>query len=161
MSTVIPAGIEISAKLLMVGLRIAGRAEKREFPNTAAGHVRVRAFLRRPGVVVRVCMEATGVYGLDLALALDGAPGLELMVANPRSVHDFARARMQRSKDDDLDLEVLIDYAARMPFRPWSRPSPAALQLRGLMRTVRGLIDARTAAKNRLHAVTACASSSV
>jgi transposase len=101
-------------------------------------------------------MEATGLYGLDLALTLDGASGLELMVANPRSVHDFARARLQRSKDDDLDLEVLIDYAARMPFRPWARPSAVALQLRGLMRTIRGLIDARTAAKNRLHAITAC-----
>jgi transposase len=156
MSTVIPAGIEISAKTLHVGLRLDGHVEKREFPNTAAGHRKIRTFLRRRGAVVRVCMEATGVYGLDLALALEGAPGLELMVANPRSVHDFARARMQRSKDDDLDLDLLIDYAARMPFRPWLRPSAAALQLRSLMRTVRGLVNDRTAAKNRLHAVTAC-----
>ncbi len=157
MITMIPAGIEVSAKTLLVGLRRDGQTQKREFPNTAAGHRRIRTFLRRRGAVVRVCLEATGVYSLDLALALDGAPGLELMVANPRSVHDFARARMRRSKDDALDLEVLIDYAARMPFRPWSRPSSTELHLRGLMRTVRGLIDARTAAKNRLHAVTACA----
>lgn len=157
MSILVPAGIEVSAKTLLVGLRLDGRTEKREFPNTPTGHRRVRGFLHRRGTVVRVCMEATGVYGLDAALALEGAPGLELMVANPRSVHDFARARMQRSKDDALDLEVLIDYAARMPFRPWSRPSLAELQLRGLMRTVRALIDARTAAKNRLHAVAACA----
>ena len=39
------------------------------------------------------------------------------MMANPRAVRNFARATMQRSKNDQLDALVLLEFAARMEFQ--------------------------------------------
>ena len=44
----------------------------------------------------RVCLESTGIYSLDAALALHRSARIEVMVANPRAIHDFAKARYQR-----------------------------------------------------------------
>jgi transposase len=46
---------------------------------------------RSAGKVIRIVLESTGVYGLDLAMVLDGA-GFEVMVANPRASANFAKA---------------------------------------------------------------------
>src|SRR5690606_24887672 len=51
---------------------------------------------------LRVVMEATGIYYLDLALQLVEA-GVEVMVVNPKASHHFARAMSQRSKTDAQD----------------------------------------------------------
>jgi transposase len=74
------------------------------------------------------------------------------MVANPRAVRHFATALMQRSKNDQLDAGVLEQFAARMPFQPWTRPSPAALALHALARRLGQLVEMQTAEKNRQHA---------
>jgi len=66
-------------------------------------------------------MEATGLYGLDVALALEGKAGIELLAANPRAARNFAKALMKRSKNDQLDAVVLREFPARMPFQPWAR----------------------------------------
>jgi transposase len=46
--------------------------------------------LKRAGVE-RICLEATGTYHLDLALALEAA-GLAVMVVNPQASKRFAAA---------------------------------------------------------------------
>lgn len=147
-TTFLPCGIEVSCKTLVVDL--AGKAP-REFPNTPAGHRALLTWLRRASLPLRVCMEATGLYGLDLALHL-AAARIPLQVANPRSVRNFARALMQRSKTDPLDAVVLREYAARMPFEPWLPPSPTALQLIAVARRIEALTGMIAAEKNRLHA---------
>lgn len=147
-TTFLPCGIEVSSKTLVVDL--AGKAP-REFPNTPIGHRALLTWLRRAPLPLRVCMEATGLYGLDLALALVAA-GIPLLVANPRSVRNFARALMQRSKTDPLDAILLRQYAARMPFAPWQPPSPQALQLIAAARRIQALTHMMAAEKNRLHA---------
>jgi transposase len=144
----LPCGLEVSAASLVVDL--SGQAAC-EFPNTAEGHQSLIRWLQRVGSEVRVCMEATGLYGLDLALALHAA-ALAFMIANPRSVRHFARAMMQRSKTDRLDAIVLREYAARMPFVVWRPPSPQALHLMALAHRIQALTGMITAEKNRLHA---------
>ncbi len=144
----VPCGIEVSSQTLIVDLR---ERNVREFPNTPAGHRSLIAWLRRGQLPLQVCMEATGLYGLDLALELHAA-GIPLMVANPRSVRNFARAMMQRSKTDRLDAAVLREYAARMPFEPWRRPSPQALKLTAVTHRIEALTHMIAAEKNRLHA---------
>ncbi len=143
-----PCGIEVSSETLVVDL--AGEAP-RQFDNTPPGHQSLLSWLRRCRAEVHVCLEATGLYGLDLALELEAA-SIPLMVANPRSVRNFARALMQRSKTDRLDAVVLREYAARMPFDPWQRPSPQALRLLAVAHRIRALTGMITAEKNRLPA---------
>ena len=147
-----PCGIEVSARTLVVERRRPGQPDAvREFSNTAAGHQALLRWLESAGRALRVCLEATGLYGLDLALTLEAA-GVALMVANPRAVRHFAQAMMRRSKTDRLDAAVLTEYAARLPFRPWRPPSPRALQLLAVARRLEDLTEMHAAEKNRLHA---------
>lgn len=149
------SGIEVSAKELMVAVEREERAIPLKcFANDAPGHQAVLRFLRGAGHTVRVCMESTGVYGLDLALVL-ARGGIEVMVANPRAARHFATAMMQRSKNDRLDAGVLLEFARRMPFQAWTPPRPAVLQLHALSRRLEALKDTQAAEQNRLHAAQA------
>jgi transposase len=146
-------GIEVSAAELVVAL--SGKAQEtvlRRFANTACGHRQLLQALTRGGKRVRACMEATGVYGLDVALLLSAHAGIELMVANPRAVRHFAQARMQRSKNDQLDAVMLREFARRMEFTAWTRPDQSTLQLWAIARRLEALTKQCTAEKNRQHA---------
>jgi transposase len=146
-------GVEVSAEWLHVSLdRGQQILPVKVFANTEAGHRALLRWLVRAGQLVRVCLEATGLYGLDVALALSEHPLLEVMVANPRAVRNFASAMMQRSKSDPLDAVVLREFAARMPFKVWTRPSRAALELHAMARRIAARVQAQTAEKNRWHA---------
>jgi transposase len=148
------AGVEVSAEVLLVSLD-DGQFRASQFPNTTAGHQQLLRFLRKYSQQVRVCLESTGLYGLDAALALETQPGIELMVANPRSVRHFAQAMMRRSKTDPLDAQLLAEYARRMPFHRWQPPSLAGRQLCVLARAIDQLTQMNTMQKSRLHAASA------
>jgi len=155
----VSVGIDVSACTLVVALERdhqPGR-QRREFPNTAAGHQVLVQWLSKSATAVQVCLEATSLYSLDLALALDRAEGIEVMVANPRAIADFAKALLQRSKTDQLDAEVMLEFVRRMPFVPWQPPKPHRLDLRALMRRITGLKLASQQEKNRLHSVSQAA----
>lgn len=64
------AGVEVSAKVLVVALKSDGQIRSSEFANTASGHKQLIRYLHCQSQRVRVCMESTGLYGLDLALVL-------------------------------------------------------------------------------------------
>jgi transposase len=145
-------GIEVSARELVVALGDPqGGTRLRRFANRAVGHRALLRVLQSLGKV-RVVLEATGMYGLDVALALSAEEGIELMVANPRAVRHFAQAMMQRSKNDQLDAVVLREFAARMPFRAWTRPTENQLELWAIARRLEALTAQRAAEKNRQHA---------
>ena len=85
-------GIDVSAARLSVAVRQRDRDgyEQREFANSAAGQRQLIGWLRKGGAGVRVSLEATGIYSLDVALSLDGAEGIEVAVLNPKTVNRFA-----------------------------------------------------------------------
>jgi transposase len=128
------------------------RSRDARFDNDPAGHKKLVRFLTKGGRSAQVVIEATGVYSLDLALALHRAPRVEVMVANPRAVANFAKAYLQRSKTDPLDAEVLLEFARRMPFSAWVPPEPEHLDLRGISRRIAALVKTLQQEKNRLHA---------
>ena len=146
-------GIDVSAATLAVAV---GRADgdgfdERQFANTAAGHRQLTAWLLKRGCGVRVSLEATGIYSLDVALALDAADGIAVAVLNPKMVHRFA-GTLRRSKTDRADAVALAEYSRRMPFVAWRQPSRQALQLRALSRHIASLTEEHTRSSNRLHA---------
>ena len=144
------AGVDVSAKTLTVVRRRGDESEEKEFSNDGSGH---RELLRWVGKSARVCVEATGVYHLQLALALRAA-GVEVMVLNPRVAKDFARALANRSKTDQVDAWTLLEYLERMKFVAWAAPSEAVLELRELGRRLGELVQSGVDEKNRLHAKT-------
>ena len=138
----------MSAKWLAAKRRRKNEEEAREFPNDAGGH---RELLKWIGKGGRVCMEATGVYHLQLALMLVAA-GVEVMVINPRVAKDFGRALANRSKTDRVDAGTLLEYVRRMEFVAWKAPSTAILELRELGRRLSELVKTAAEEKNRFHA---------
>jgi transposase len=145
-------GIDVSAASLAVAvLQEDQPAGQREFANTAIGHKALIAWLGERAPAARVSLESTGIYSMDLALALDAADGVEVAVLNPRAVHRFAQT-LCRSKTDRADAVALAEYSRRMPFTRWRAPSRNQLQLRALSRHIDGLTAEHTRGNNRLHA---------
>jgi transposase len=154
----IEAGIDVSKDVLDVSARRDGeRLETARFDNEAGGHQQLVRWLTKRGATARVVLESTGTYSLDVALALQRAPGIAVMVANPRAVKHFAGALLQRSKTDLTAAAALREFAARMPFVGWQPPAPEVLALRGIARRIAALVVERTRERNRLHAVRASA----
>ena len=146
-------GIDVSAAQLVVALEGEGaRGRQRSFPNRASGHQALILWLQENRTQIRVCLEAPGLYSLDLAPALRAASSIEVAVLNPKTVNRFA-ATLCRSKTDPADAQVLAEYARRMPCQLWQPPSATALQLRALTQQ-------HTRESNRLHAASASAAGS-
>ncbi len=153
-------GVDVSAKELEVAYRGEdGKLGRVRLRNTAKDHKALIRDLRKRSKSVRVVLEATGIYGLDLALALDQAKGIEVMVANPRAVADFGKALLQRSKTDRMDAMAILAFCERMPFVVWARPSKAAFELGSISRRMYGLNELIRVEKNRNHAAAHLAAS--
>ena len=155
------AGIDVSAEKLDVAVEFdEARRSTDTFGNDASGHKKLCQWVTRGNRAARVVIESTGIYSLDVALALHRTPGVSVMVANPRSLKDFARASMLRSKNDPIDAASTLEYAIRMPFVPWEPPSCEILEVRSISRRISALTIERTREKNRLHAMQATKESS-
>jgi transposase len=148
-------GIDVSAKTLQVAMDGSDGVRDMEFSNDADGHKKLCKVLTKKGFAARVCLEATGTYSLDAAIALSAAEGVEVMIVNPKSARHFAEAQLRRAKTDRVDARALMDYARRMPFVVWARPSQERLHLRQIARRISSLIEETTAEKNRLAAAQA------
>jgi transposase len=149
------AGIDVSAREVGVA-RIQGRETNptlATFSNNASGHKALVAFLLQRTEHVRVCLEASGNYSLDLALFLHAQRQVEVSVINPRRTRKFAESLGERSKTDPVDARVLCQYAARMPWEPWQPPSSLALRLRAITRAIESLGVMHTQESNRAHAL--------
>jgi transposase len=145
-------GIDVSKDTLSVAVwREERKFDQREFANDTVGHRSLIAWLGKFSTLMRVSLEATGVYSLDLALALNEAEGIEVAVLNPKFVKRFAET-LRRSKTDKADAQVLAEYCRRMEFVPWRAPSLGQLQLRAVSRHIDSLTAEQTRVSNRLHA---------
>jgi transposase len=149
-------GIDVSAATLAVAVLEQDQPLlQREFANQASGHKALIAWLGKRKAPARVSLEATGIYSLDLALALDAVDGIEVAVLNPKMVNRFAQT-LRRSKTDKADAQVLAEYSQRMPFTAWQPPSLHALQLRATGRHIASLVAQHSREQNRLHALAGC-----
>lgn len=146
------AGIDVGARFVELVSRTHGKNSKAQtFAQSAQGHASLIKVLSKlkPACVM---MEATGIYYLDLAVALHGA-GLPVSVINPKSYHHFAKLKLGQCKTDAQDAALLAEFAERMTPQLWTPPELTRLTLRDLGRQINRLTGARTQAKNRLHAL--------
>jgi transposase len=149
-------GIDVSQKELVVVVSTQGKARSaKNFENTPAGHREIIQLLIKLKDKTRICLEATGVYHFDLAVALSRIEDFEVMVINPKAAHNFAQALMKRSKTDTIDAATLAVYCERMPFEAWQRPADPIIALRALGRRIAALTKLKTQTKNQRHALKA------
>jgi transposase len=154
-------GIDVSAATLAVAVQqeLSEGFAQRSFANSAVGHRALIQWLLQHDGKLRVSLEATGIYSLDVALALDREERLEVAVLNPKTANRFAQT-MRRSRTDEADAITLAEYSRRMPFVAWRRPTASALELRSLARHISTLIQEQTRLKNRMHAAEGSATTS-
>ena len=124
MKQVNDVGVDVDSQALVCAMQRAGqRLPVAGFDNTAAGHKKFIRWVTKGARSARVCLEATGIYSLEFALALHHTKNVEVMVVNPRAIKDFARACMQRAKTDAVDAAGILEYLERMPFAAWQPPA--------------------------------------
>ena len=153
MKQVSQVGVDVDSEKLVCAMQQAGQGMPlATFANTAAGHRKFIRWTTKGARAARVCLEATGIYSLQFALALHEARNVEVMVVNPRAIKDFARACMQRAKTDAVDARGILEYLERMPFTAWQPPAPEILHLQAINRRVVQLQTELTREKNRCHA---------
>jgi transposase len=159
-SKVIFAGIDVGASELVVTARRNGKPGKvKTFTNTPEGHAAIISYLNPGKHPSKACLEATGMYHLDVAVALSRAPGIAVMVMNPKAVKNFANALTQRNKTDAVDAALLAEIAElleyKQEFTVWQAPSARVLEIRACSRRLSELSQQKARAKNQLHALKA------
>lgn len=143
---------DVGARKHAFAARVGNREESGELDNTPEAIARFLKARQGRCKRLRVLMEATGIYYLDLALQAVQA-GAEVMVINPKAAHHFARAMGLRNKTDAIDARMLLAYLERMQFQPWQPPTAGRLGLRQFGRHLGQLTEQRARLKNQLHAL--------
>jgi len=146
-------GIDISkATLDVVLLRPDQGAQAASYDNNPAGFKKLAKWLRkRRAGQVHACLEATGLYGDDVALFLH-EEGHIVSVVNPARIKGYAASQLQRNKTDRLDAALIADFCRTQQPPAWTPPDPTWRELRVLARHLLDLKDMRQQERNRLQA---------
>ena len=122
-----------------------------EFDNTPEDHKKICRWATKGSRRTQVCMEATGVYHLELALTLSAHKKIDVMVVNPLAMRRYAEATMKRAKTDRVDPYVILDYLERMDFQCWEPPRVQLFELRSITRRIYQLNRDIDRERNRRH----------
>lgn len=147
-------GIDVSKAILVVCLLCQGRRERGEFANTRQGMNQLHHWLKkRQAQGAHICLEATGIYSIDVAQFLHER-GYLVSVVNPQRIKGFADSHLRRSKTDKLDAELIAAFCQALQPEGWTPPEPAWYELRALLRQLEDLQQTRQQQLNRLESVT-------
>ena len=159
---ILAAGVDVAkAELAVAVYAPTGAAgSPRVLVNRKAGFASLVKWLRRLATErgcdgIHVGLEATGVYGDQLAYYLHRADGIAVSVINPAQIKAFAQARLTRTKTDGVDASVIAAFVATQHPRPWVPEDPAVLHMRALVERVAQLQAMHTQESNRLKALEA------
>jgi len=153
-------GIDVAQKELVVCL---GRLyddwspelyAHKTFANTGKGFVALLLWLKKmtdETIPVRFVMEATGVYHESLAYFLD-EKGYAVSIILPNKISNYFRTLDVKTITDRTASEAIALFGLERKLDTWKRPNPLFKKLRQLTRERDQLVQARTAAKNQLHA---------
>jgi transposase len=100
---------------------------------------------------LRFVMEATGVYHESLAYYL-AARELEVSIITPNKISNYARTLDVKTVTDKTASEAIALFGLERNLEKWKRSNPLFKKLRQLSRERDQLVQARTMAKNQLHA---------
>lgn len=144
-------GIDVAKAKLDCALRHPdGKFKAKVVANDPEGFQTLIAWLSKQGATTtHVCLEATGVYGEDVAEAL-AAAGMTVSVVNPAQIKAFGASRLVRTKTDRVDARLIAAFCAERSPAPWQAPTPGEQTLRALVLRLEALQTMRTQERNRL-----------
>jgi transposase len=147
-------GIDVSKSKLDCAVLLNGKIKSKVVSNDRSGFTLLNAWLQERSVVAsstHLCMEATGPYSEQVALALVDF-GWIVSVVNPARIKGFAMSELSRNKTDRADAALLARFCAAMRPSVWIPPSPAYRQLRARVERLQALKDMHQQEANRLEA---------
>jgi len=96
-------------------------------------------------------MEATGVYHESLAYYLEGK-GYEVSIVLPNKISNYFRTLEVKTITDKTASEAIARFGLERKLDTWKRPKQIFKNLKQLTRERDQIVEARTMAKNQLHA---------
>jgi len=106
-------GIDISKKTFDVAVLVDKNCHNKKFDNDSKGFKAFSKWVKSFHQKAIFCMEATGIYGLNLAKILH-QKGEKIIVANPIKTHAFAKMEMSRNKTDKADAQSIARYCKHL-----------------------------------------------
>lgn len=153
-------GIDVSQKELVVCFGriqddlVAEVLAHQRFPNSPDGFLKLQAWAEKlagPASPVRYVMEATGVYHELLAYFLDDQRH-QLSIVLPNKISNYHRTLETKTVTDKTAAQTITRFGLERMLDAWQRPNPLLKRIRQLTRERDQVIQARTVAKNQLHA---------
>lgn len=151
MNTIPILGIDIAKDKLDCALLVGPAVHRKTILNDEKGFADLDAWLSGLRVQnLHACLEATGRYGLQVALHLADSACCQVSVVNPALIQAHGRSRLQRNKNDRADALLIADFCREKQPRPWTPPTPIQRQLQELTRLYQERKQDLVREKNRL-----------
>jgi transposase len=130
-STLNVLGIDVGKRDLHAVLLQEKRSASKSVPNSGDGIARLQTWLKNRKVErVHVCLEATGGWSEEVAIALSQA-GHVVSLVNPARIKAFAHSEMVRTKTDAIDAALIARFCRLHEPEPWTLPAPEIRMLQG------------------------------
>lgn len=146
-------GIDISQLNFYAALLKTGKKTKvkvKVFENSWSGFEQLQQWLQEQEVTkVRVCLEATSIYGHPVATYLH-QQGHQVSIVNPARIKGFAQSQLSRTKNDQADATTIARFCLALKPQPWTPPAPELAKLQAYTRRLAALENMITQEKNRL-----------
>lgn len=103
-------GVDVGQEELAVALE---GSKVRSFKHTVAGIGKMVVWVKGLNLdgAPHFCLESTGVYGYSLASCLTVKFGMAVSIINAAQISSFARAQLRRTKTDQVDAQVILNFA--------------------------------------------------
>lgn len=138
---------------------VASRTFSNTFADFKQFHQWITKHRKDKSIPLVLVLEATGVYYENLAFFLQDKQ-YALSVVLPNRAKKYLAYLGLKSKTDKIDAQGLAQMAAQQQLRLWQPATKFYYELRGLTRYYQSLQEQKTAAGNRLEALTHSANSS-
>lgn len=149
-------GLDVAKANFEAALCVEGHTYVRSFGNSREGVAQMLAWAdtavqpHMAGATLRVVMEATGSYSIQLtAWLIELRPSCAPAIVNPSYIKAFGMSLGARNKTDKMDAQVIARYGQERRPAPEAPVNPANQRLRELVRERRHLVETITAETNR------------
>ena len=142
-------GIDVAKDSFVVATKLEGKVITSLHHNDKKG---IQGLLKSLPSQTWCIMEATGVYSLQLAIALY-EKGIKVSVVNPLQIKRFAQTKLKRTKTDLVDAALIAEYGERMQPKLYEPPAPFMRQLQQQRMSLKLLVNTKRSFLNQLHAL--------
>lgn len=111
-------GIDVAKNSFVASYLHCDKYYTESFDNNKSGFNKLLSWIDYKKYDVVCCMESTGVYSYNLANFLYNKK-VFVCLENPLKIHAYAKSRLTRHKNDEVDSRVICEYASKAELRAY------------------------------------------